>query len=105
MFLHILDLDFGHLGPDLGNRGICNDDVKVVDAMGCKLLHGVGRVSGDGSIDLDDDEGGAFSLGQVNERFGCCMIGVTVGSNDCVVWFGQVKLEEALANTSICASD
>ena len=105
MLLHILDFDLGNLRPNLGDPSIGNDDVKVIDAMGCKLLHGVGRVSGDGSIDLDDEEGGAFGLGQVDERFGCCMIGVTVGSNDCVVWFGQVELEEALANASIGAGD
>ena len=31
------------------------------------------------------------------------MIGVAVGSNDCVMWFGQVKLEEALTNASVGA--
>ena len=33
------------------------------------------------------------------------MIGFAVCSNDCVIWFGEVKLEEALANASVGAGD
>lgn len=46
MFLHILDLDLRNLGPNVRNPGISNNDVKMIDAVGCKLLHSIGRVSG-----------------------------------------------------------
>ena len=105
MLLHILDLDLGNLRIDVGDPSISNDDVKLVDAMGCELLHSVDRVSRDGGVDLDDEQRGAFSLGQVGECFGCWMIGVAVGSNDCVIGFGEVELEEALANTSVGTCD
>ena len=33
------------------------------------------------------------------------MVGVAVGGDDCVVWFGEIELEYALANASVCAGD
>lgn len=33
------------------------------------------------------------------------MVGVAVGGNDCVIWFGEVELEEALANAPVGAGD
>ena len=63
MLLHILDLDLGNLRVDIGDRSISNDDVKVINAIGCKLLYSVDSVRGDGGIDLDDEQRGAFSLG------------------------------------------
>lgn len=62
MLLHILDLDLGDLGPDVRNSSVGDNNVKMVDTEGREVLHGVGRVSGDGGIDLDDVKGGAFSL-------------------------------------------
>ena len=85
MLLHIFDLDLGNLGPNVRYPSIGNNDVQMIDAMRCELLHSVGRVSGDRGIDLDEEKGGAFSLGQVGESFGCCVVGVAVGGNDCVV--------------------
>ena len=76
MLLHILYSDSRNLRPDIGDPSIGIDDVKVVDAMGCKLLHSVGRVSGDSGVDLDDEERGVFRRGQVCECFGCCMTGI-----------------------------
>lgn len=105
MLLHILDLDLRNLGPNEGNPSISNKDINMIDAMGCKLLYSVGRVSGDGGIDLDEEKRGAFSLGQIGESFGCWMIGVAIGGDDRVVWFGEVELEEAPANASVGAGD
>ena len=63
MLLHILDFDLGNLGIDIGDPSISDDDVKVINAIRCKLLYSVDSVSGDGGVDLDDEQRGAFSLG------------------------------------------
>ena len=33
------------------------------------------------------------------------MVGVAVGGDDCAIWFGEIKLEYALANASVGAGD
>ncbi len=105
MLLHIFDLDLGYLGVDVRNAGISYNDVKMVDAVGYELLHSLGRIGRDGGVDLDGEKRGAFRLRQVSESFRCCMIGVAVGGNDRVVRFGEIELEETLANASIGAGD
>ena len=105
MRLHILDLDVGDFGPDLGNAGIRNDYVKMLDTMACKLFNGIGGVGGDGGVNLDEEKRGTFGLGQVEERFGCWMVGVALSTNDRVVRFGEVELEKTLTKASVGAGN
>ena len=63
MLLHILDLDLGNLRINIGDTSISNDDVKVINAMGRKLLYSVNGVSGDSGVVLNDEQRGAFSFG------------------------------------------
>lgn len=62
MLLQILDLDLGNFGPDVGDPGISDKDVKMINAMRCKRLHGVSGVGGHGGIELDEYERGALGL-------------------------------------------
>ena len=85
MILHILDLDVGNLGPNVVNGGVGDDDIEMIDAVGCKLLYSVGGVGGDGGVDLDDEKRSAVRLGRIDECFGSGVVGVAVGGNYCVV--------------------
>ena len=54
MLLQIFNLDLGNLGPDVVDPGIGDKNVKMIDAIRFKRLHGVSGVGGHGSIELDE---------------------------------------------------
>ena len=105
MFLHILNLDLGHLGPNLGDASIRNNNVQMVNALRFKLLYGVSGVSGDRGIDLDKEKRGAFGRGQMGESFGGGVIGVAIGGDNNMIWLSEIELQETSADASVGAGD
>ena len=70
MILQVFELDLGNLRPDVGDPGIGDKDVKMIDAMRVKRLHGVSAVGEQGGIELEQHERGALGLGKVDKSFG-----------------------------------
>lgn len=105
VLLQILHPELRNLWPGVSNPCVGDNDVYVVNALGSKLLHGVGRVGGDGGIDFEEENRSALRLWQVRQSLGCSVARVTVCGDDCVVWFGEIELKEASAETSAGAGN
>ena len=84
-------------GLRLEDAGIGDDHVEVGDALVLDGGDGVCCVGLGSAVDLDCDELGALSLGDVDEIFGVLAIGVTSSSDDGGVGSGQVLFDEAAA--------
>lgn len=84
-------LDVRDGGPDVGDAGIRDDDVEMVDAVvRFEGSDGIEGVLPDGGVDLDDDEFSAGGFGEVLQVCGGLVGRVAVGSDDGVV--GQVEV-------------
>ena len=84
-------------GLRLEDTGIGDDHVKMSDALVLDGGDGVCCVGLGGAVDLDCDELGALSLGDVDEVFGVLAIGVASSGHDGGVGSGQVLFDKATA--------
>ena len=84
-------------GLGLEDAGIGDDHVKVSDALVFDGGDGVCCVGFGGAVDLDCDELGALSLGNVDKVFGVLAGRVTSSGHDGGVGSGQVLFDKAAA--------
>lgn len=84
-------------GLRLEDAGIGDDYIKVGNALVLDRGDGVCCVGLGGAVDLDCDELGAFSLGDVDKVFGVLTSRVTSSGHDGGVGSGQVLFDKAAA--------
>ena len=84
-------------GLRLEDAGIGDDHVKVSDALVLDGGDGVCCIGLGGAVDLDCDELGALSLGDVDKVFGVLASRVASSGHDGGVGSGQVLLDKAAA--------
>lgn len=97
----VRSLGLGDLEESFGfeDAGVGDDNVKMGDALVLDACDGVCCVGLRGAVDLDCDELGALSLGDVDKVLGVLANRVASSSHDGSVGPGKVFFDEATAET------